>query len=60
MTSTVALVTVTVIVAMVVTTLWSVLLRLPRNQIVGMLTMLLLTWAIFMIVQGPHPQPMVH
>jgi hypothetical protein len=50
---TVALVTVTTVVAMGITTLWSVRLHLGRNQILAMLAILALTWLIFMLVQTP-------
>jgi len=54
MDSTVALRTVTIAVAMVVTTLWSVRLQLPRGYIAGMLTLLALTWALFTVLE-PTP-----
>jgi Ca2+/H+ antiporter len=50
---TVALLTVTIAVAMGITTLWSVRLHLARNQILAMLAILALTWVIFMVVQTP-------
>jgi hypothetical protein len=46
-------VTVTTVVAMGITTLWSVRLHLGRNQILAMLAILALTWLIFMLVQTP-------
>jgi hypothetical protein len=51
---TVALVTVTILVAMGVTTLWSVRLHLGRNQILGMLAVLALIWVTFIVIQ-PAP-----
>jgi hypothetical protein len=50
---TVALVTVAIVVAIGITTLWSVRLHLARNQILAMLAVLALTWLIFMLVQTP-------
>jgi hypothetical protein len=50
---TVPLVTVAIVIAMGITTLWSVLLHLARNQILAMLAVLALTWLIFMLVQTP-------
>jgi hypothetical protein len=51
---TVALMTVTIVVAMGITTLWSVRLHLARNQILAMLTVLALIWVIFIVIQ-PAP-----